>query len=220
MNIREKTYQSRGYWIEENLRYKHVYFRTVKIAHIINRLSRGKQCDLLDIGCGPETLSTLLEPNINYFGIDIAIHSPKQNLIELDIVHNPIEFREKSFDFVVAAGLFEYLGDQYEKKYSEIQRLLKPGGKFIVTYMNMKHCTKPYFPTWNYITSIERFKADLRKYFHVYHSFPSYYSNQPGDLTGSMIRKLQLHLNVNIPLLADKYGVNYIYITGPKKVTP
>jgi len=217
MSNTEKKFYQRDYWIKENLRYTHVYFRTVKLASIINAMSRGEQCDLLDVGCGPETLSSLLNKNINYFGIDIAIQNPKQHLREVDITCNPIHFKGQIFDFVVAAGLFEYMGGHSEEKYLEIRSLLKPSGKFIVTYMNMAHCTKPSYPSWNNITTINKFKTDLSKYYYIQDYFPSYYSTKSGDLQNVLMRKLQLHFNLDLPLLGKKYGVNYIFICSLTK---
>ena len=43
--------------------------------------------------------------------MDIAIQVPTPNLIELDIINNKILFGKRSFDIVVASGLFEYLSN-------------------------------------------------------------------------------------------------------------
>ena len=53
----------------------------------------------------------LLHPNIQYYGIDIAIHDPAPNLIEADFLEAPIRFDGKRFDMVVAQGVFEYVGN-------------------------------------------------------------------------------------------------------------
>ncbi len=203
-----KEYCGREYWIKENLRYTHRYFRTLKLAKIVNVMSRGKPCDLLDLGCGPETLSSLLNQNVSYFGIDIALHRAQKHLMEMDITRNPIHFHGNTFDFVVAAGLFEYMGNCSHEKYAEILTLLKPNGKFIVTYMNMDHCTKPSFPSWNNIVTIDEFKEGLSQHYHVLDFFPSYYSAKEGDLESELMRKLQLNFNLNIPLIGKRYGVN------------
>ena len=73
------------------------HFRMEKAARILNSISRNKQCDLLDIGCGPATLRQLLRSNINYHGIDIAIHNPAPNLIQADFLETPIKFYDKNF---------------------------------------------------------------------------------------------------------------------------
>ena len=73
-------------------------------------MAQGKTYDLLDVGCGPATLMHLLDQNISYHGIDIAIHEPAPNLIEADFLENPISFHGRKFDIVLAQGIFEYVG--------------------------------------------------------------------------------------------------------------
>ena len=45
----------------------------LKVARLLNRVAAGKHWRLLDVGCGPATLGLLLAPNVQYYGIDIAI---------------------------------------------------------------------------------------------------------------------------------------------------
>ena len=165
-------------------------------------------------GADPETLKTLLHDNINYHGIDIAIQNPKPNLIELDIVKNEITFPGRLFDIIVSAGVFEYVGDMEKQKFGEIRKLLKPGGRFIVSYMNMDHRTKPRYPTWNNIKSIGEFKRNLEAYFHVERCFPSYYSFHDDDLKSKAMRRLQMSLNMDIPVISRLLGVNFIFIAA------
>lgn len=108
MNKISNSYNDEAFWLEENLRYTKPHFRLEKCARIVNGLAKGAKCDLLDVGCGPATLGQLVAPNINYFGIDIAIQRAAPNLMALDIAHNEIKFGDKTFDIVVAGGLFEY----------------------------------------------------------------------------------------------------------------
>src|SRR4051812_35646427 len=73
---------------------------------------------------------------VRYHGIDIAIQEPAPNLIETDIIEAPIAFGGKTFDVIVAQGMFEYVGRFQSQKFAEIASLLNDGGKFIVTYQN------------------------------------------------------------------------------------
>ena len=52
----------------------------------------------------PASLMRLLQPNIQYYGMDIAIHDPAPNLIETDFLEVPIRFDVKRFDIVIAQG--------------------------------------------------------------------------------------------------------------------
>src|SRR4051794_18106112 len=127
-------FNGQNFWLQENLRYAEPYLRLEKCANIVNHLAEGKNCDLLDIGCGPATLGRLLQRNINYFGMDIAIHQPAPNLLATDIAQNEIKFGARTFDMIIAGGVFEYLGGVQNKKFAEIQRLLNKNGHFILTY--------------------------------------------------------------------------------------
>ena len=105
------TLYKKDFWSEENLKYSRPHYRLEKSARLINRLARGRERTLLDVGCGPATLMSLLEPNIKYYGIDIAIHDPAPNLIEADFLETPIRFDEKRFDIVLAQGVFRICGE-------------------------------------------------------------------------------------------------------------
>ncbi len=78
------AYYKRDFWIAENLNYAKPHYRLEKAARIVNKLARGQNRTLLDVGCGPATLKHLLGGNIQYHGIDIAIHNPAPNLREVD----------------------------------------------------------------------------------------------------------------------------------------
>ena len=78
-----KSYK-KDFWDEENLKYAESHSRALKVARLVNKIARGRERDLLDIGCGPAGLRLLLDDNIHYYGIDIAIHNPAPNLIETE----------------------------------------------------------------------------------------------------------------------------------------
>ena len=129
----------KDFWRTENLHYSRPHPRMVKVAHIANSLARGRNCTLLDVGCGPTTLASLLQPNIDYYGVDIAIQEPAPNLLEVDLLQEPIGFDGRRFDIVVAQGFFEYVGKFQSQKLAEIADLLAEGGTFIASYVNFGH---------------------------------------------------------------------------------
>jgi hypothetical protein len=57
-------YYKRDFWIKENLNYAKPHFRLEKAARVVNRIAGGKECDLLDVGCGPAALMHLLHHDI------------------------------------------------------------------------------------------------------------------------------------------------------------
>jgi len=82
----------RDFWSKENLKFTTQNYRLRKAAGVVNKIAGDRQCDLLDVGCGPASLKDVLRENISYFGIDIAIHDPAPNLIESDFLETPISF--------------------------------------------------------------------------------------------------------------------------------
>ncbi len=176
----------------------------------MNRLAVGKDCRLLDVGCGPATLGLLLAPNIQYFGIDIAIQEPSPNLKECDILQEPISSEEAPFDLIVAQGLFEYLADSQSRKFAEIADLLTPDGNFIVSYVNFDH-RRP-----DLLLALQQ------------HSVRSSIPEQPGETLRhreavpdraqlepqramALVRASTEHaVNRNIPFLTSRLGVEYI----------
>ena len=92
--------------------------------------------DLLDVGCGPAALASLLPANVRYHGIGIAIQEPAPNLIEADLVEQPIAFPGMTFDIVVAQGVSGYTGDIQSQKLADTAALVRDGGTFLCTYQN------------------------------------------------------------------------------------
>jgi SAM-dependent methyltransferase len=206
----------RDFWIKDNLAFSRPHFRLEKLAKIVNSIADNRICDLLDVGCGPATLAKLLNENINYFGIDIAIHDPAPNLQELDILDNEIKFKDMEFDIVVASGVFEYLSDSQRQKFGEIKKILKDGGKFILTYINLKHFQPNELLTLNNLMPIENFKDDLREYFHIDRFFACSHNRKGSPSTRKLIRNIQMNLNVYIPLISPLLTLDYFIICSKK----
>ncbi len=57
---REVRYHKRDFWATENRKYVQPHFRMRKVAREVRRVTRGRECDLLDIGCGPAALAGLM----------------------------------------------------------------------------------------------------------------------------------------------------------------
>lgn len=202
----------KDFWSEENLKYLKVHFRMERAACLVNRLARNRQCDLLDVGCGPATLQELISPKICYYGIDIAIHEPSTNLIEMDFLESPIRFDDKKFDLIVAQGVFEYVGDYQEQKFAEIRRLLKPNGRFVASYINFGHRGKYVYPPYSNVQSIAEFRTSLSRQFRVENFFPTSHNWNHAAPNRSLVKALQKYANVNIPFVSSKLAVEYFFI--------
>jgi cyclopropane fatty-acyl-phospholipid synthase-like methyltransferase len=215
-----KQYYKREFWAEENLKYARPHFRMEKIARLVNRLAPQKECTLLDVGCGPATLMHLLRSHINYYGIDVAIHSPAPNLIQTDFLEHPISFCEKRFDIVVAQGVFEYAGTFQAQKFAEVRQLLGQDGLFIVSYVNFDHRNKNIYWPYNNIQSFDSFRSSLEQHFHIDRCFPTsqrWYHDEP---KGRVMKALQMHMNVNIPVISRLFAVEYIFVCSHGPANP
>jgi SAM-dependent methyltransferase len=212
----EARYYKRDFWAKENLDYAKPHFRLEKSARIINRLARGRDLDLLDIGCGPATLMRFLDRNIRYHGIDIAIQDPAPNLIQSDLMENPVEFYGRKFDIILAQGFFEYAGVLQEQKFAEIRNVLKDTGTLVVTYVNFSHWnTQIYWPYSN-VQQPSDFRRSLSRFFGITRSFPTAHNWNHSEPNRRFMTASQMRLNVNIPFLSPKLAVEYFYVCTPK----
>jgi SAM-dependent methyltransferase len=206
----------KDFWKEENLNFSRPWYRLEKSARIINRIAGGAECTLLDIGCGPATLMRLLPSNVQYHGIDIAIHNPTPNLIEADIVDAPIRFHEKRFDIVIAQGIFEYVGDCQSQKFAEVAQLLNEGGTFIATYWNFGHRKRYIYEAFSNVQAFDEFRDDLARYFNIDRLFPASYNWRHSEPNRKLIKALNMHMNVNIPFIGPALAVEYYFICSSR----
>ncbi len=208
-------YHKEDFWRTENLKFNEPGCRMEKAARIITDLAHGDNCSLLDVGCGPATLGTLLPGNIEYFGIDIAVQCPGPNMLEADILQKRIEFGDKRFDIVTALGVFEYMGDRQAEKFDEIARLLRPGGHFLVSYTNFEHRSRDIYWALNNIRPPGEFRRALEEHFTVGSSLPvghNWHLHQPRQ---KLIRFANMHINNSIPLVSRRLAVEYFFICSP-----
>jgi SAM-dependent methyltransferase len=209
-------YYKRDFWSKENLKFTHPHFRLRKSAHIINKMAQGNDCELLDVGCGPATLMKLLDDNIHYYGIDIAIHEPAPNLIEADFLETLIKFGDKQFDIVLAQGVFEYVGEFQSGKFAEISELLRPGGRFVCSYMNFGHLRKEITWPFSNIQSIPAFRESLSDYFRIERSFPVGHNRNMSAPQKKWLQAIQMHMNMNIPVISPVLASEYFFICSSR----
>lgn len=219
-NAHERAGQyKREFWDKENRSFNEPWYRLVKSAKIISKLAGSAERSLLDVGCGPAALMRLMPSNISYYGVDIAIQEPAPNLIEADIANSPIGFNGQRFDIVSALGVFEYVGDSQSRKFDEIARVLVDGGKFVVTYTNFSHRRTRIYEAFSNIQSLGAFRADLERYFTVDKAFPASHNWKHSQPNRELLKKLNMHVNANIPLVSSKLANDYFFICTPRKAS-
>jgi len=200
------------YWIKQNQKHIPAHYRLRKSANIINAMAGRKEQELLDVGCGPATLMRLLRSNIHYYGIDIAIQSPAPNLIQSDVVEEPIRFEDKSFDIVTALGVFEYVSSRQDDKLGEIAELLGERGRFVVTYTNFGHRDRRMFEAFSNVQPLDNFRRNLAHHFVIDKCFPTSYNWHGGQPVQEWLKVANMHVKANIPIAGPKLAVEYFFI--------
>ena len=204
------------FWRKENLKFAEPHYRMVKAARIIRQLTQGRECTLLDVGCGPAALGRLLPANIDYYGIDIAIQDPAPNLLEADLRVAPIKFGDKRFDIVLAQGIFEYVGDTQSQKFAEIAAILNPDGKFIVSYWNFGHRNPEMYHAFSNVQSFDDFRTDLARHFRVDKFFPASHNWRPTGPSRRITRAINMPMKINIPFISPVLAVEYFFICSSR----
>jgi SAM-dependent methyltransferase len=202
----------KDFWSQENLKYSRPHYRMEKIARLINKLAQGQERTLLDVGCGPATLASLLKPNIQYHGIDIAIQEPAPNLLEADFLEAPIRFDGKRFDLVVAQGVFEYVGSFQAQKFAEIAQLLNKGGLFVASYVNFDHRQRDIYWPYSNIQAFKDFRRSLAEHFKIVRYMPTSYNWNHWEPGRPILRTMNMHINVNVPVIGPILAVEYFVI--------
>jgi SAM-dependent methyltransferase len=205
-------YYKKDVWSEENLKFGKPWYRLEKSGRLITELAQGKECSLLDIGCGPATLGRMLPGNIKYHGIDIAIHEPAPNLIEADLLAAPIKFEDKQFDIIIAQGVFEYLGNFQSQKFADISELLKADGRFIVSYTNFGHRKARIYELFSNVQPLDEFRRDLVRFFNIERTFPASHNWKHDQPNRRLVKKVNMHINANIPVVSPILAVEYFFI--------
>ena len=154
----------------------------------------------------------LLPPNVQYYGIDIAIPNPAPNLIEADLLETPIRFGDKRFDIITAQGVFEYVGDFESQKFDEIAQLLNEDGRFIVSYWNFSHRNTTISWAFSNVQPLDDFRKSLTRYFKVDRCFPVSHNWKHGWPGRKLNKAINMHVNMNVPFVSPRLAVEYFFV--------
>lgn len=118
--------------------------RDFSVNHIIKNIAKG--ASILDLGCGAGPVISHLQPyDYNIIGIDYSYDMLQHAHKELDNKDRKIPLIQaecekipmigESFECIVCLGVISY-AESIDKVLQELYRLLKPGGRVIVSYRN------------------------------------------------------------------------------------
>lgn len=145
---------------------------------ITNNISIKNNFNILEIGCSNGYRLSYLKknnPDSNFFGIDPSISAIENGSNDKDInlsvgTCDHLNFQNNFFDIILIPFVFMYVDrDLLLKSVSEIDRVLKNGGKLIITdfYPN-----KPRKNSYKHIDGMFIYK---QKYFEIFTSTNNYF---------------------------------------------
>jgi 2-polyprenyl-3-methyl-5-hydroxy-6-metoxy-1,4-benzoquinol methylase len=162
--ITSGEYQLRGEYhrkIDPQWRYYPVYVE--KMAYVRRYLDRtAVNKKICDLGCGEGVLiEEYRQKGFNIEGVDLnysAEHITRGNITDLS-------YHDACFDLVLALDVIEHLDYQEQgKAFSEIFRVLKPGGRALLALPNLAHfASRLTFMLWGKLlrtSAIERHPGD------------------------------------------------------------
>ena len=131
-------YADKGLYHEEldpNWRYLPVYLE--KKRYIFDMLNHCKDKKILDMGCGEGVFVRELKSlGFDIHGLDFNFES--EFVDKGNILGTP--YADGSFDIVLCLDVIEHLNpEDHPKAFREINRVLRPGGRFICSLPNLAH---------------------------------------------------------------------------------
>lgn len=148
-------------WLDKTMSYSCAYFtketdtlesaQIAKVDHILAKLQLSEGMSLLDIGCGWGFLLMEAAKKYKVKGLGITLSEEQKKKFEEEIEKNGLEgqvsvqlmdYRELEesklqFDRVVSVGMIEHVGrKQYGLFLENVQKVLKPGGLFLLHYIS------------------------------------------------------------------------------------
>ncbi len=145
--------------------------RRMRIGKVIDEIKNIKNCGILDIGCGfDHSFLSVAEPYIEHgTGVDFKVQesvSRKVKIINMTLDES-LPFNDCSFDAVTMLAVLEHI-DKPRHIVSEVRRVLKSKGKFILTVPGKR--AKPLLEFLAFKLGVVNRKEieDHKKYYDLY----------------------------------------------------
>ncbi|GAA0858887.1 class I SAM-dependent methyltransferase [Aliiglaciecola litoralis] len=126
----------RGYYVDHKQRY---------LADLKLILDNVTDNTLLEVGAAPGHMTALMKAcGINVTGVDLnpervsnIITAFDMDIRQCDVEREPLPFEDETFDFIVFNEIFEHLRIDPPFVLCELNRILQPGGKLMLTTPNL-----------------------------------------------------------------------------------
>lgn len=137
-----KYYDSHASTYDNDGIYPANQFRLKLVSNILDQLPKGK---ILDAGCGTgKFLEVATQKGFDCFGCDFSegmLNQAREILSDVPLIHTSIDnlsmFEDEFFDHVFCLGVLPYLPEEQESNiYTELRRVIKPGGYFVSAHQN------------------------------------------------------------------------------------
>lgn len=114
------------------------------LARKIETISDKVSGRILDFGCGSKPYASLFVRAESYIGLDTqnSQHNHQHSKIDVEFDGETIPFEDNYFDAVVSFEVFQHIFS-IDKVLAEISRVLRPGGKLLISVPFMWEETEP-----------------------------------------------------------------------------
>lgn len=112
----------------------HNFLIRIGLVSAIKKLSNDLSGDILDFGCGSKPYEFFFKKKTSYVGIDYKIEGREDRQKKVDFFYDGqhIPFENESFDAIICTEVLEHVFN-IEQVLSEFNRVLKKGGKALIT---------------------------------------------------------------------------------------
>ncbi len=133
-----------------------------RLAVLVHEKIGDQSMDVLDLGCGTGLVADVLPPAHSLVGVDLSVRMLEvahrkgryQALHEADITTWMADQQAHSFDCVIAADVFIYLGE-LDVVFREVSRCLRPGGMFAFSVETCEGAEFRLLPSGRYAQSLD-----------------------------------------------------------------
>jgi SAM-dependent methyltransferase len=110
------------------------FFFRLRLMQVMKKYANELSGKLLDFGCGSKPYKHLFKNVSEYIGIDVENEGHLHENEEIDIYYDGryLPFEDETFDCILSNEVLEHV-PQLNDSLAELYRVLKPGGKILLT---------------------------------------------------------------------------------------